>query len=63
MTCGRRRMVMYGEVLRIGKGTPYRNKVICKAIAALYTTKYIVISGNEPPRNIEFNWGNKDESD
>ena len=54
---------IYGELIKIGKGTPNRDKAICKAIAALYTTKYIVIPGNEPPRNIEFNWGIKDESD
>ena len=54
---------IYGEFIKIGKGTPNRDKAICKAIAALYTTKYIVIPGDEPPRNIEFNWGNKDESD
>ena len=56
-------MDIYGELLRMGKNTPNRDKAICKAIAALYTTKYIVIPGDEPPHNIEFNWGIKDESD
>lgn len=53
----------YKVVIRANKSTPTYDKAICKAIAALYTTKYIVIPGNAPPRNIEFNWGIKDESD
>ena len=54
---------MHKIVIRANKSTPTYDKAICKAIAALYTTKYIVIPRNAPPRNIEFNWGIKDESD